>query len=79
MAQGWLVRRLSTPDGARRAQVAETLAHRHEVLWASLGWLLGMLGAMLPLAALGVGWVLRRGFGALESSRRTLPPGLATI
>ena len=72
VAQGWLVRTLSTPDGARRAQVAETVAHRHEVLWASLGWLLGMLGAMLPLAALGVGWVLRRGFGALESSRRTL-------
>jgi two-component system OmpR family sensor kinase len=68
----WRVLTLSAADGSRRAQVAESVAHRHEVLWASLGWLLGMLLAMLPLAALGVGWVLRRGFRSLEPARHDL-------
>ena len=69
---GWHVLTQHTPDGARQAQVAETVAHRRELLWASLGWLLGMLLALLPLAALGVGWVLRRGFATLELARQSL-------
>ncbi len=71
-ARGWLVLTLSAADGSRRAQVAEGLAHRHEVLWASVGWLVGVLLAMLPLAAIGVGWVLRRGFQVLEPARLEL-------
>jgi two-component system OmpR family sensor kinase len=71
-SQGWRVLTLTATDGSRRAQVAETVAHRREVLWSSLGWLLGMLLAMLPLAAIGVGWVLRRGFASLEPARREL-------
>ena len=71
-AGGWHVLTLSSADGSRRAQVAETTAHRREVLWASLGWLLGTLGALLPLAAVALGWVLRRGFGTLEPARLAL-------
>ena len=71
-AGGWHVLTLSSVDGSRRAQVAETMAHRREVLWASLGWLLGTLGALLPLAAVALGWVLQRGFDTLEPARRAL-------
>lgn len=68
----WLVFTLNAADGRRRAQVAETVAHRAEVLWASLGWLAGTLLALLPLAALGLGWVLRRAFASLEPIRHEL-------
>jgi len=68
----WLVRTLSAPDGRRRAQVAETTAHRREVMWSSMAWLLGMLAALLPVAGLGTGWLLRRAFASLEPSRRAL-------
>jgi two-component system OmpR family sensor kinase len=68
-ARGWLVVPMSAADGARRAQVAEHLAHRHEVLWASVGWLPGILLAMLPLAAIGMAWVLRRGFQVRQPAR----------
>lgn len=68
----WWVLTLGSPDGRRRAQVAETLDHRHEVLWGSVGWLLGTLLALLPLAWLGVGWMLRRGFATLEPARHAL-------
>jgi two-component system OmpR family sensor kinase len=52
--------------------VAETLQHRHAGLWAGVGWLLGTLAALLPLAGLAMGWLLRRGFGTLEPARREL-------
>ncbi|MEK8050412.1 ATP-binding protein [Ideonella sp. DXS22W] len=68
---GWRVYTLGMPDG-RRAQVAETLAHRREVMWTSLGGLLLMPLALLPLVALGARWVLDRGFAALEPARREL-------
>lgn len=68
----WLVLTLNAADGRRRAQVAETVAHRAEVLWASLGWLTGTLLALLPLAALGLSWVLRRAFASLEPIRHEL-------
>lgn len=68
----WLVLTLNAPDGRRRAQVAETVAHRSEVLWASLSWLAGTLLALLPLAGFGLGWVLRRAFDTLEPIRREL-------
>ncbi len=65
----WLVLTLSTPDGQRRAQVAESLAHRHAGMWAGVGWLLGVLAALLPVAWLAMDWVLRRGFASLEPAR----------
>lgn len=68
----WLVLTLNAPDGRRRAQVAETVAHRAEVLWASLSWLAGTLLALLPLAGVGLGWVLRRAFTSLEPIRHEL-------
>ncbi|MBL8350476.1 MAG: sensor histidine kinase N-terminal domain-containing protein [Burkholderiaceae bacterium] len=68
----WRVLTLSAADGSRRAQVAETTAHRYEVLWASIGWLLGMLLAVLPLAALATGWTIRHAFSALEPIRDQL-------
>ncbi len=68
----WLVQTLTGPDGQRRAQVAETLQHRHAGLWAGVGWLLGTLAALLPLAGLAMGWLLRRGFGSLEPARHEL-------
>ena len=71
-AGDWWVLTLTAAAGSRRAQVAERLGHRHKVLWFSLGGLLGVLLAMLPLAALGVGWVLRRCFAVLEPARLAL-------
>jgi two-component system, OmpR family, sensor kinase len=71
-AGGWLVLTLSAKDGKRRAQVAETLQHRHAGMWAGVGWLLGMLAALLPVAWLAMDWLLRRGFDSLEPARREL-------
>lgn len=71
-AGAWLVQTLTSPDGQRRAQVAETLRHRHAGLWAGVGWLLGTLAALLPLAGLAMGWLLRRGFDSLEPARSDL-------
>lgn len=71
-AGSWLVQTLNSPDGTRRVQVAETLHHRRAGLWASLGWLLGTLAALLPLAGLATGWLLRRGFDSLEPARQEL-------
>lgn len=68
----WLVQTLSSRDGSRRAQVAETLRHRRAGLWAGVGWLLGTLAALLPLAGVATGWLLRRGFDSLEPARREL-------
>lgn len=68
---GWRVYTLDMADG-RRAQVAETLAHRREVMWTSLGGLLLMPLALLPLVALGARWVLDRGFAALARAQREL-------
>lgn len=68
----WLVLTLNAPDGQRRAQVAETNAHRLEVMWASMGWLLLVLAALLPLAALALRWLLRRAFATLEPARDEL-------
>lgn len=68
----WWVLTLVAPDGRRHAQVAETVAHRHEVMWASMGWMLGMLAVLLPVAAALVDWLLRRAFATLEPARREL-------
>ena len=68
----WLVQTLTSPDGQRRAQVGEALHHRHAGLLSSVGWLLGTLAALLPLAGLAMGWLLRRGFDTLEPARTEL-------
>jgi two-component system OmpR family sensor kinase len=71
-SKGWLVLTLNAADGRRSAQVAERTSHRWEVLWASGGWLLVLLAALLPLAALALGWLLRRAFATLEPARHEL-------
>lgn len=68
----WLVQTMTSRDGSLRAQVAETLHHRRAGLWAGVGWLLGTLAALLPVAGLATGWLLRRGFDSLEPARREL-------
>ena len=77
--QGWLVLTASSADGQQRVQVAEALAHRHEVLWASVGWLLVMLLALLPLAAASVDWLLRRAFATLDTARQDLEQRAAAL
>lgn len=71
-AGDWHVLTLISTDGQRRAQVAEPLAHRRAALWASLGGQLLALLALLPVAALALGYVLRRAFRPLEAARREL-------
>jgi two-component system OmpR family sensor kinase len=70
--QGWLVLTLNAPDGLRSAQVAERSSHRWAVMWASGAWLLALLAALLPLAALALSWLLRRAFATLEPARLEL-------
>lgn len=72
VADGRWVLTLTRGDGLRSAQVAETLAHRHEVLWFSLGWLVLSLVALLPLLAWGLGVVIAHAFAPLEPARRAL-------
>ena len=72
VSEGWHVLTASSRNGQRRVQVAETLEHRFEVLWASAGWLLAALFIVLPVAALGIRVVLTRGFSSLEPSRQEL-------
>ncbi|MDO9285530.1 MAG: ATP-binding protein [Aquabacterium sp.] len=76
-AGDWWVLTLAAPDGQRRAQVAESVAHRHEVMWASMGWMLGMLALLLPAAAWLVDWLLRRAFATLEPARHDLAARLS--
>jgi two-component system OmpR family sensor kinase len=71
-SNGWLVLTLNASDGQHSAQVAERISHRWEVLWASGAWLLALLTALLPLAALTLTWLLRRAFASLEPTRREL-------
>ena len=67
----WHVLTLNAPDG-RRAQVAETIAHRREVLWHSLRWMLLGLLAVLPALALALRGSMRREFGGVEQARHAL-------
>lgn len=67
----WHVLTLNAPDG-RRALVAETVAHRREVLWHSLRWMLLTLLAALPLVALGLRWVIVRAFAGVLRARAAL-------
>jgi two-component system OmpR family sensor kinase len=69
---GWHVLTLTRADRGRKVQVAETVTHRFEVIWRSVGWLLGTLLFLLPAASVALTWVLRKGFGALEPSRADL-------
>jgi two-component system OmpR family sensor kinase len=58
---GFRVISMRRADGRRVVHVAETLAHRREVVWDSLPWLLLPLLAVLPLAAWVLHSVLRAG------------------
>jgi two-component system OmpR family sensor kinase len=70
--EGWRTLSLQKSDGRRRVVVAESLAHRQEVLWESSLGLLLPLFLLLPLAALGLHWVLRSGFAALLPIQQAL-------
>jgi len=69
---GWRVLTLTRQDGKRRVEVAETVGRRFEVLWGSLGWLVGTLMFVLPGASVALTLILRRGFRALEPTRAEL-------
>ncbi len=69
---GWRVLTRTRLDGERRVQVGETLKHRFEVLWGSLGWLFGTLFVVLPTASLALTVILRHGFRTLEPARAEL-------
>ncbi len=69
---GWRVLTLTRQDGKRRVEVAETVGRRFEVLWGSLGWLVGTLLFVLPGASVALTLILRRGFRALEPTRAEL-------
>lgn len=61
-------------DGTR-VLVAETLAHRREVLWEACLWLLMPLLLALPLAAWALRQLLRRAFRSLQPALRQLREG----
>jgi two-component system OmpR family sensor kinase len=63
---------LRRSDGRRTVLVAESRAHRREVLWESSLGLLAPLLAVLPLAAWVLHRVLRAAFRTLEPSRLML-------
>jgi two-component system OmpR family sensor kinase len=67
----WHVLTLNAPDG-RRVHVAETIAHRREVLWHSLRWMLLALLAVLPALALALRWLIQRVFSSVEAARHAL-------
>ncbi|EWS61813.1 Sensor protein QseC [Methylibium sp. T29-B] len=69
---GWRVSVQRRDDGSRQAVAAEPLEVRHEALGQAALWLLTPLLALLPLAALLVHLVLRRGFRRLEPLRAGL-------
>lgn len=68
----WRVSVQRQDDGGRVAVAAEPLETRYEALGQAVLWLLAPLLALLPLAALLVSLVLRRGFRALEPLREGL-------
>ena len=69
---GWRVLTLTRADGRRRVEVAESLQHRLEVIWGSVGWLFGALIVVLPLASIAIAFILRRSFRTLEPIRAEL-------
>jgi len=69
---GWHVLTLTRQDGKRRVEVGETVEHRFEVLWTSLGWLAGTLIFLLPAVSVALALILRQGFRALEPARAEL-------
>jgi len=75
---GWRVLTLTRADRARKVQVAETVAHRLEVISGSVSWLLGAMLFLVPAASIAVAVVLRHGFGALEPARTRILAAQAT-
>jgi two-component system OmpR family sensor kinase len=69
---GWHVLTLTRADRSRKVQVADSVSYRSQVIWRSVGWLLGTLLLLLPAASVALSWVLRKGFVALEPSRTDL-------
>lgn len=68
----WRVAVERLKDGSRVVVAAEPLSDRFEALWHGPVWLLTPLLALLPLAALLVHLVLKRGFARLEPLRAGL-------
>ncbi len=68
----WRVLTQTRNDGARKLQVAETVAHRYEVIWGSVGWLGAALLLLVPAASVAMAVVLRSAFRALEPARAEL-------
>ncbi len=73
----WRVLTLTRSDRGRRVQVAESVQHRHQVLWESLLWLLVPLGAVLPVAAGTLRLLVRLAFRSIEPARRQLAERVA--
>jgi two-component system OmpR family sensor kinase len=70
--EGWHVLTLTRSDGRRRIEVAETIDHRLEVIWGSMGWLAASLIFVLPVASIALAKILRRAFRTLEPARAEL-------
>jgi two-component system OmpR family sensor kinase len=70
--KGWHVLSLTRADGRRRVEVAESIEHRYEVLWKSLGWLAGTLLLLLPAASVSLTIIVRDGFHGLDWARAEL-------
>ncbi|MFM2052447.1 MAG: hypothetical protein RL456_484 [Pseudomonadota bacterium] len=62
----WRVVGVTMPDRGRRALVAEANEHRRASMWAATRSLLVALVLVLPLTALGLHFVMRRGFDKLR-------------
>lgn len=68
----WRVVTVTRADHARKVQIGETIAHRFEVIWNSVGWLVGALIVVLPLASAASAVVLRQALRTLEPGRLLL-------
>ena len=80
---GWRVAVEPSPDGRHVAVAAESLEERGEAILAVTGSLLIPVLVLLPMVALLVSWMLRKGFQPVERMRQALasraPGDLSTV